>query len=74
MGKNCKFCGIPYAKLAPRHKCSYALYNKGIRHSAATVKPRETRQPGGWALPTWGGFRHLPSIEFHEGPYDAITN
>lgn len=26
---------------------------KPVATGAATVKPRETRQPGGWALPTW---------------------
>jgi hypothetical protein len=57
MGSTCKFCGISYSKLSRRHKCSYALYNKGVRHGAATVKSRETRQPSGWSVPTWGGYR-----------------
>jgi hypothetical protein len=35
---------------------------------------RDGRQPSGWNIPVWNCYRHLPSIEFHEGPYDAITN
>jgi cold shock protein len=31
----------------------HAAYVGKRMKPAATVKPRETRQPGGWALPTW---------------------
>jgi hypothetical protein len=82
MGSNCRFCGFDFKAshrlhgrlYGRRHKCSYALYENGIRHGAAkTTAKSETRQPGGWSLPTWDGYRHLPSIEYHEGLFDAVT-